>query len=166
MTTLSSATARMQSYRGIPMSKSSVRPRMGEAVHLARDCQPDVVLMDLGMPRMGGIEATRRRLAVHPSAAVIIPTMSDDDSSPLAATKRCPRLAAQGIGRNRCTRRHRRRRRCQRRRHQRWLCPTPHRFATKTVSQLTPRELEILDLVASGATNPMIGRRLRGSGPI
>src|SRR5664279_1785692 len=57
-----------------------------EALQMARECQPDVVLMDLGMRRMGGIEATRRLLALCPAVAVIVLTMSDDDTSSVSYT--------------------------------------------------------------------------------
>ena len=48
---------------------------------------PDVVLMDLTMPDLGGIEATRRLAAEHPGVAVLVLTMSDDDDSLFAALR-------------------------------------------------------------------------------
>ena len=56
-----------------------------EAVELARSEQPDVVLMDLRMPRMDGVEATRAIRAQHPSVAVVVLTTYADDESILAA---------------------------------------------------------------------------------
>jgi DNA-binding NarL/FixJ family response regulator len=52
-----------------------------EAVALIASTAPDVVLMDLHMPGMGGIEATRRVTAEHPRVAVLVLTMLDDDQS-------------------------------------------------------------------------------------
>lgn len=51
-----------------------------EALELLPAMRPDVVLMDLRMPGMGGIAATRQLTAGHPSVAVLVLTMNDDDS--------------------------------------------------------------------------------------
>ncbi len=48
---------------------------------------PDVVLMDLAMPGLGGVEATRRLTAEHPRTAVLVVTMNDDDEAVFAALK-------------------------------------------------------------------------------
>jgi DNA-binding NarL/FixJ family response regulator len=56
-----------------------------EAVAVARDLEPDVVVMDLRMPDLNGIEATRSIVRDRPGAAVLILTYSDDDQSLLDA---------------------------------------------------------------------------------
>jgi DNA-binding NarL/FixJ family response regulator len=50
-----------------------------EAVAMAVDCQPDVVLMDLRMPRCDGVEATRRLREQAPQVKVIVLTTYADD---------------------------------------------------------------------------------------
>jgi DNA-binding NarL/FixJ family response regulator len=57
------------------------------AVRLAAELHPDVVVMDLDMPGIGGIEATRRIVAAQPSMAVLVLTMLDEDESVFAAMR-------------------------------------------------------------------------------
>ncbi len=51
-----------------------------EAVQLVTDMQPDVVIMDIAMPRLNGIEATRQIKLIRPSTAVLILSAYDDDA--------------------------------------------------------------------------------------
>jgi DNA-binding NarL/FixJ family response regulator len=57
------------------------------AVRRAVELRPDVVLMDLNLPRTSGLEATRRIVASVPTCAVLVLTMVDDDDSVNAALR-------------------------------------------------------------------------------
>jgi DNA-binding NarL/FixJ family response regulator len=56
-----------------------------EAVRLVGEHSPDVVLMDLRMPRVDGVEATRRIKAEYPSVQIVVLTTYSDDESVFAA---------------------------------------------------------------------------------
>jgi DNA-binding NarL/FixJ family response regulator len=58
-----------------------------EAIEKARTLQPDVILMDLNMPGVNGIEATRRIVAEIPHISILVLTMFDDDDSVFAAMR-------------------------------------------------------------------------------
>jgi DNA-binding NarL/FixJ family response regulator len=58
-----------------------------EAVRLAVSLQPDVVVMDIRMPGLNGVEATRQILRDCPSVRVLMVTMLDDDGSVFAAMR-------------------------------------------------------------------------------
>ena len=52
-----------------------------EAVELSAQEKPDVVLLDIGMPNLNGLEAARQILAANPQVAILILTMHDSDST-------------------------------------------------------------------------------------
>lgn len=58
-----------------------------EAVQAIAESRPDVILMDINMPDMNGIEATRRLLRQQPNAGIIMVTMLEDDASLFAAMR-------------------------------------------------------------------------------
>jgi DNA-binding NarL/FixJ family response regulator len=58
-----------------------------QAIELATRLRPDVAFMDLNLPGISGIEATRRIAAVSPATAVLIVTMVDDDATVIAALR-------------------------------------------------------------------------------
>ena len=137
-----------------------------EAVELARETQPNVVVMDLHMPGLNGIEATRRIVADSPHITVLVLTMFDDDDSIFSALRAGARgyllkgadqeqiraaiqAAANGeiiFGTQLAAR---------------MLAYFTAPTAPPPVfPQLTDREREVLDLVAQGRANPAIAAKL------
>lgn len=58
-----------------------------EAVHLAEQLQPNLVLMDLQMPGGDGLTAIRQIVAAHPNIHILVVTMFEDDDSVFAAMR-------------------------------------------------------------------------------
>ena len=84
----SAAGLRGRCWRRPTTSSSSARRRRGEeAVAAVAARHPDVVLMDVNMPGLDGVEATRRIVDGAPHVAVLVLTMHDDDETVFAAVR-------------------------------------------------------------------------------
>lgn len=143
----------------------------GEAVELARTLEPDVILMDLKMPGMGGIDATRKILQQRPETGILVVTMVEEDDSVFAAMRAGARgyllkgadkeemlLAIRAVGRGEAifgpgiARRMIQYFSSQPR--------TPAQLSRSVFPELTDREREILDFIAAGKSNQEIASEL------
>lgn len=142
------------------------------AMRMAEELLPDIILMDIKMPGMGGIDATRAIITRVPHIGVIMLTMFEDDESVYAALKagargyvlkdadrgtllRAIRAVASGealLGPS-----------IARRVLDQFTAPTPKVTppqANNLFSELTARELDVLRLIAQGLRNRDIAERL------
>jgi DNA-binding NarL/FixJ family response regulator len=58
-----------------------------DALHVVEETTPDVVVMDIQMPQLDGIEATRRITGRHDNVRVVMLTMNEDDDTVLSAVR-------------------------------------------------------------------------------
>jgi DNA-binding NarL/FixJ family response regulator len=141
-----------------------------DAVRSVREMAPDVVVMDLNMPGMGGVEATRHIAAIAPLTRVVVLTISDEDADVMDAilAGACgyllkdasidelmagiraawrgeslisPGIAAKVLQRVRAT-------------------SAQPEIANTIRSELSDREIEVLKLIANGKDNAVIAAEL------
>ena len=141
-----------------------------EALRLTRELAPDVIVMDLNMPGMSGVEATRHITAVAPLTRVLVLTISDQDgdvmdailagacgyllkdasiqelmrgiqSAALGESLISPHIASKVLQRVRAS-------------------TTSPTIAETIRSELSDREIEVLKLIANGKDNAMIAAEL------
>ncbi|MFF4776723.1 response regulator [Microtetraspora fusca] len=139
-----------------------------DALEQATEREPDVVVMDVQMPDMDGIEATRRILQKHPRIGVVVLTMSEEDGTIFDALRAGARgyllkgaepdevvraittVAGGGVvfGAVLAPR------------IADFFAPRPQSGSVTAFPMLTAREHEVLDLVAAGLSNSQIAARL------
>lgn len=139
-----------------------------EAVKMAQELQPDIILMDLQMPGLNGIEATRRILQANPHIGILVLTMLEGDDSVFGAMRAGARgYILKGAGKSEVVRA---------------ITVVAHREAifspqiaqrlmqyfasmrpaipAQAFPDLTEREREILSLIVDGKTNAQIAEVL------
>jgi DNA-binding NarL/FixJ family response regulator len=139
-----------------------------EALAVVGRTTPDVVLLDLGMPGMGGVAATERLVAASPHARVLVLSMSDDDDSVFAALRAGARgYLLKGAGRAEILRSVRAVAEGEAifgpsiaLRLAAFFATPPATPSHPPFPELTTREREVLDLVARHRTNPQIADAL------
>jgi DNA-binding NarL/FixJ family response regulator len=140
-----------------------------EAVALAEELKPDLILMDVQMPGLNGIEATRHIVAANPDSRILMVTMFEDDASVFAAM----RAGARGYVLKDATREEIRRAIQAAGSDEAIFSPAiaarliaffarpPLSIPNNMFPELTSREKEILDLVAKGKNNRAIADHLQ-----
>ena len=135
-----------------------------EAVKLAAKLQPDVIVMDIAMPHLNGIEATRQIMQARPDAKVLILSAHSDDAyveaimALGASGYLIKQIAAEVLPE--AIRRVHQGKKClsptiaERRKHHRQLAHERGELRTsKDAPALTSREVEVLQLIAEGRAN-------------
>jgi DNA-binding NarL/FixJ family response regulator len=139
-----------------------------EAVRIAAEAAPDVVLMDVHMPDMNGLEATRRLLARDARVGIVMLTMLDDDETVFAAMRAGARgYVLKGGGQEELLRAIDAVARGEAHygaaiaaRILEFFRASRSELPVEAFPDLTEREREVLDLIASGLGNAVIARRL------
>jgi DNA-binding NarL/FixJ family response regulator len=140
-----------------------------EAAELAEDLHPDVIVMDVGMPNLNGIDATRRILAAHPQIGVVMLSMHQDESYVLRSLKAGAKgyllkeslrsdileaIRAVAQGRSFLTRK------ISRMMQEDYIQEMEQRGLEDSYELLTDREREVLQLAAEGKPNKEIAGEL------